>query len=357
VKTRLLVAALASCFIALAPAGAQEIPFTLTGEVRVEPIGFPARGGGYSSRAERVVYDNLTEVANGSGTHLGTSSMILEDIGFGPGPWEFATGRLITEISYGLAVLDTLPGDEQVLLVFWDWDDVAFQGWTGAGSNMINPGAQPLAVVRINPIACDPFCLSFYTTDLTGLPGGGVAVADGDTGIILQVAWVNHGFTPAQYQDLSGGIFEGCASTTARSTVFVSESLAPVGGNPAIVGSTTAAHGRDISSAAMCVNIGRLIGNGAPPAGSGNIEHRFINASPQRGYMVRLKGLASCGSADFNCDGSVGDDGDIEAFFACLGGGCPPSVCGSTADFDEDGDTGTDADIEAFFRVVGGGGC
>jgi len=64
-----------------------------------------------------------------------------------------------------------------------------------------------------------------------------------------------------------------------------------------------------------------------------------------------------CGSADFNCDGDVGTDADIEAFFACLGGNCPNVPCASNADFNGDGDTGTDADIEAFFRVLGGGGC
>jgi hypothetical protein len=62
-----------------------------------------------------------------------------------------------------------------------------------------------------------------------------------------------------------------------------------------------------------------------------------------------------CGSADFNGDGDLGTDGDIEAFFACLGGECCAS-CGS-ADFNGDGDLGTDADIEAFFRVLGGGDC
>jgi hypothetical protein len=62
-----------------------------------------------------------------------------------------------------------------------------------------------------------------------------------------------------------------------------------------------------------------------------------------------------CGSADFDGDGDVGTDADIEAFFACLAGSCCPT-CGS-ADFDGDGDTGTDADIEAFFRVLGGGNC
>jgi hypothetical protein len=62
-----------------------------------------------------------------------------------------------------------------------------------------------------------------------------------------------------------------------------------------------------------------------------------------------------CGSADFNGDGDIGTDQDIEAFFACLSGNCCPT-CGS-ADFNGDGDLGTDADIEAFFRVLGGGSC
>jgi len=65
--------------------------------------------------------------------------------------------------------------------------------------------------------------------------------------------------------------------------------------------------------------------------------------------------VATCGSADFNNDGDVGTDLDIEAFFLCLGGDCCAS--GGSADFDGDGDTGTDLDIEAFFRVLGGGAC
>jgi autotransporter-associated beta strand protein len=64
-----------------------------------------------------------------------------------------------------------------------------------------------------------------------------------------------------------------------------------------------------------------------------------------------------CGTADFNCDGAVGTDSDIESFFACLSGSCPPPPCTSTADFNGDGATGTDADIESFFRVLSGGPC
>jgi hypothetical protein len=64
-----------------------------------------------------------------------------------------------------------------------------------------------------------------------------------------------------------------------------------------------------------------------------------------------------CGSADYDCDGDVGTDADIESFFHCLAGNCPPSPCTSSADFNGDGDVGTDADIEAFFRVLAGGNC
>jgi hypothetical protein len=67
--------------------------------------------------------------------------------------------------------------------------------------------------------------------------------------------------------------------------------------------------------------------------------------------------VPTCGSPDFNCDGDVGTDADIESFFACLAGACPASPCASTADFNGDGDVGTDADIEAFFRVLAGGTC
>jgi hypothetical protein len=65
----------------------------------------------------------------------------------------------------------------------------------------------------------------------------------------------------------------------------------------------------------------------------------------------------TCGTADFDGDGDVGTDADIEAFFSCLAGNCCPTCFPGGADFDGDGDTGTDADIEAFFRVLAGGDC
>jgi hypothetical protein len=71
----------------------------------------------------------------------------------------------------------------------------------------------------------------------------------------------------------------------------------------------------------------------------------------------RWLGTSACGSADFNGDGDIGTDADIEAFFACLSGDCCATCDPRGADFNGDGDVGTDADIESFFRVLGGGPC
>jgi len=295
-KTSGFASVLISGLLLASGAGAQDFsdPLAFGGEVRRDPVGYPPRDSAYSSRSIQPVYDNVYNTfSNGSSTHVGMSNMILEDISFSGGPWAGATGRVITEVTFGIAVLTTPGTTEDFLLVFWDEDDTSFQGTGGTGTNMINPAASPLAVVRVDAAGLNAGFYFQLTSSLTGLPGGGVAVPNGDAGLSLQVAWVTDGFVPpVGYHDLSAGILEGCTSTTMRSTVFASSSLAPAGGNPAVVGSTTTSYGRDISNANMCPNIGRLIGNGAGPVGSGDFEHRSLNATPQRGYMVRLMGNA-----------------------------------------------------------------
>jgi hypothetical protein len=94
---------------------------------------------------------------------------------------------------------------------------------------------------------------------------------------------------------------------------------------------------------------------GQPDAGPVMTSSRF---TVEGGFWVAFAASPpGCGTADFDCDGDVGTDADIEAFFRCLAGVCPPPPCASTADFNFDGDVGTDADIEAFFRVLAGGNC
>jgi autotransporter-associated beta strand protein len=86
-------------------------------------------------------------------------------------------------------------------------------------------------------------------------------------------------------------------------------------------------------------------------------DYATSNPAAGNGNDVVIYNVHGCGSADFNCDGDVGTDLDIEAFFSCLAGSCPPPPCANSADFNGDGDIGTDADIEAFFRVLAGGSC
>jgi hypothetical protein len=94
--------------------------------------------------------------------------------------------------------------------------------------------------------------------------------------------------------------------------------------------------------------------------GSGPLEVKGLafginwpfDGDPLAHFYMRV---SFCCVADFNGDGDVGTDTDIEAFFACLGGHCCAACAG--ADFNGDGEVGTDADIESFFRVLAGGSC
>jgi trimeric autotransporter adhesin len=113
---------------------------------------------------------------------------------------------------------------------------------------------------------------------------------------------------------------------------------------------------RAAGAGSAIVEVIRTLSNG--DLGVGGVFTIVGNPEGQGGvtanYIARWA-CARCGSPDFNGDGDIGTDADIEAFFACLGGNCC-ATCGSP-DFNGDGDIGTDADIESFFRVLGGGSC
>jgi hypothetical protein len=120
-------------------------------------------------------------------------------------------------------------------------------------------------------------------------------------------------------------------------------------GTPVVTGTITAPPGTPLGQKRMRLRLhwGSTL---HLPCGStlyGNVED----------YTVNITAGQTCGTADFNCDGDVGTDSDIESFFACLAGNCPAPPCTSSADFNGDGDVGTDADIESFFRVLAGGPC
>jgi hypothetical protein len=257
------------------------------GEVRVSVRGMEGNGG-YSGRAVQDVYDNLSNAfGNGSSVFLGSNNQILEDIRFTGSPWNNIPGRVITEMSWGVAVL-TQPTNgtvESMFVVFWDEDDVIYDGYTGTGTQMIRSDATPIAAYLINPgVANAGFIYQFTLT----LPGGGVAVPDDDNGVVVQAGWLSGTTAPAQWQNVT--LREACPSANLRGLVFCTNSLAGAGGNPATVGSTTISYGRDMLTATRCPDAGIFIGE---PIGTQ--EHRelpfAIGGIPrQLGYMIRLRG-------------------------------------------------------------------
>jgi len=302
-KNAFALAMLAGTVVSSTAFGQELPPLPVMGEVRIDPVGFPAAGG-YESRSIQPVYDCLSATfGNGSSTHLGTNSQILEDISFQNGPWATATTKLMTEITYGLGVITTpTTAADAVYFVFWPKSAVNFQGFGGANTNMINPAATPIAVLDINAAGLGSGSYWQVTTSLAGFAGGGITIPAADDGFFLQVVWVTLAdptgtvrYAPTTSWSVidtnaTGGIAAGCASTTDRALVFGSQSGAALPGNPASPGFTSVSYGRDISNATMCPNIGFMVGNGGAAAGAGNVEHRFINASPARGYMVRFRG-------------------------------------------------------------------
>jgi len=107
-----------------------------------------------------------------------------------------------------------------------------------------------------------------------------------------------------------------------------------------------ASHGVDVS-AWVLQDAFSISADGTVVVGQGELN------GAMHAWLVRLP--PPCGSSDFNGDGELGTDQDIEAFFACIAGQC--CLLCSSADFDGDGDTATDGDIEAFFRALSGNHC
>ncbi len=290
-----LLAAVAGS-VMTAAAMAQELPaLPFGGEVVKNPIG--TTPGGFVGRAIQPVYDCLSNsFGNGSATHLGTCSNVLEDVSFTNGPWATGTSRAITSITYGVGVIATpTTAADEIVIIFWPQTAANFLGMTGTGSSMIDPAATPLAVVRVDG---NGLGAGFYW-QITNNLATPVAIPDGDSGCFVQIAWVtNAGGVAGGYQpttswanidtNATGGLYQGCASTTDRAIVFGSNSGLAYPGNPASPGTTTTSYGRDISNATMCPSIGQFIG--APLATGGNVEHRAIAASPARGLMLRLSG-------------------------------------------------------------------
>jgi hypothetical protein len=156
----------------------------------------------------------------------------------------------------------------------------------------------------------------------------------------LVVSIYSGNFTPED-QTTPAGLFGTLIGTTSLAEAAITWTPATPQGQIASISVNVPNNGLGIPGDILWL---RLSGNG-----SNNANVQLVDA-----ISVVVPGPRTC-VADFNGDGDVGTDADIEAFFACLAGTCC-STCGSP-DFNGDGDVGTDADIESFFSVLAGGPC
>jgi hypothetical protein len=204
--------------------------------------------------------------------------------------------------------------------------DAGFDSRIALLSGVIHPGEYRL-IVCSNPVQTGAV---LPTADFTADPPFNMESSSGRTALVSTTNLIHEDFTRSDIVDLVGygtdcQTFEGVGAVGALSDFTVA--VRKQGGC------------QDTNQNAIDFDVVltlTLPQNGASPA----------SACPLH-----------CGSADFNCDGDVGTDADIEAFFSCLAGNCPTWPCTNSADFNRDGDVGTDQDIEAFFRVLGGGAC
>jgi hypothetical protein len=93
-----------------------------------------------------------------------------------------------------------------------------------------------------------------------------------------------------------------------------------------------------------------------PPLSVSGSELRLRVTTPCGGVFFSQAAAVTVDSlADFDRDGDIGTDQDIEAFFACIAGECCPGC--PNPDINRDGIPGNGPDIQSFFRVLAGGGC
>jgi glucose/arabinose dehydrogenase len=163
---------------------------------------------------------------------------------------------------------------------------------------------------------------------------------------------------------IGGYIYRGCAMPWLHGSYFFTDECTPTFfsfhyDGTAITGLTNRTSQLQPSGS----TISQPVSFGEDAAGEMYIVDQN-GGTPTAGRIFKIVPAAAtpdchhvCGTADFNCDGDIGTDADIDAFFMCLSGNCPAAPCYNSADFDGDGDVGTDGDIEAFFRVLGGGSC
>jgi hypothetical protein len=145
----------------------------------------------FQTNAIGIVWDNEE---NTTGAIPLGNTHILDNHSFSPGPWANLNGRAITAFAATFCNFGTtVPvATYDVLVTFWDEDDVNFEGFTGAGTPMINPTAVPLANFRIAIANQPPNSFQFFPELLPATP---IPVQDGDAGVFISYMVTSTGGT------------------------------------------------------------------------------------------------------------------------------------------------------------------
>jgi hypothetical protein len=265
-----------------------------------------------------------------------------------------ATGPYTLPFTVTDAQSRSATGSISVTVNSYAWNE-SLDGGGDAGdlpaTAMTIPGAGPLTAIRGSGGGNDADMYAIYICDPTSFSA---STSNTETNLDTQLFLFNSsGIGVASDDDNPAGGFTSVITNTFVTT-------------PGLYYLAITTYDKDPLDSS-----GNLIWNDTPynverapdgPGAANPIAQWNVGAGGSGGYLITLTGVcrgapSRCGTADFNCDGAVGTDADIESFFACLSGNCPPPPCTNNADFNGDGATGTDADIEAFFRVLSGGPC
>lgn len=265
--------------------------------VRVERSQWEHTPPPYGSRARLTVYDNFTNVyiTDRDDGHLGSCARIVDDIDFAPGPYADATTRTLMQMSYGWSAVSdaNLTISMDLVIEFYDIDDLDYSGFGVDGQNMIRAGATPLAVLSV---AYQDVPTGYYYDSTITLPN----IAVGDSRVAIQ-AWYRDPNTGQQIADANYGPGFHIGSNT--------HATEPA--SPASPGWTLPDYGRDVGSnpTEPTNNDGVCSGNSVAEF-AGVVERRILNPaalSPPRyrSWDVRLKGdvavtYPSCTSVGIN---------------------------------------------------------
>jgi hypothetical protein len=298
-----------------------------------------------------------TGVING-GTHMDVAVLYRDYAGspLGIAPGTVGNGDVELTgpsgfVAEGRLIILSTPQAGQVLATYrfparngyWDWSDNGVYNVRVRPNQVLDLQGNPVAAQSIKTYSLFFLAPEARVSSTSILAGGDhINVAVTYRAHNRYMGWGS--FTSGDLELVGPGGYGGASTMLSRTYNSATNSYVVTYRFPARTGTWDAADNGRYSLRVKSGEVWDAIGNLVPAV---EIRSYGLWFPPGRGV--------NCGSIDFDGDGDVATDADIEAFFACMAGNCC-HTCGSP-DFNQDGESGTDADIESFFRVLAGGAC